>query len=404
MARKDSKGRNLKTGESQRSDGRYQFSKMINGKRYTIYNMDLAELRKEELKLLSSVDDGSIKAKKSKMTVDDYFNFWLDTYASNGRKLSTQERYSYYYKKYMSPHIGHIKLIHLVKSDIQKVINDMVKDNLSFSTIRISFSPLSQALEYAVDDDLILKNPAKCVELPANDTKTREAISVEQVELFFKALSTYESYKRYLPMYRILFNTGMRISELCALTWEDVNLKERTITIRYIQKKSTRTGKDTYYLGTPKSKKSARTIPMNDTTLKAFKELKKDVIKFNRVNYSLPIFDESGREIGRRNNFIFFTSKGTIITSNGSKDIIHSVREKFNADVTNNKGQLLEEFTTHQTRHTFTSLAYEAGIDVKYTSDMLGHSTVELTMNRYTHLSETKKKEQLRKINMINIS
>ncbi|MCQ2533832.1 MAG: site-specific integrase [Clostridia bacterium] len=402
--RKDSKGRVLKPNESQRPDGRYQFSKMINGKRYTIYDMDIVELRKKELELLNSIEDGSVKARQKKYTVDSYAEYWFSKYAKRGRKISTASRYEYAYKHYLSSKIGYIKLVDLNNAQVQDAVNDIIDKGLSYTTINMAVISIYEIMETAIDEELILRNPARNIVVPEREYKEKEALSKEDIDLFFTALNNDPHHSFYAPMYTVLFNTGMRISELCALTWEDIDYKNHTISITKNQYYINEDGKKNFYISTPKTKTSIRVIPMNEAVEKALKSQKKLYNKAGIILPSLPQIDASGREIGRIHGFIFFSTEYKFMRQTTAYTVIDDVIKKYNAQAEKNHTKKLKHFSPHQARHTFTSLAYEAGIDVKYTSEILGHASTKITMDRYTHLSEENKKTQVEKINRINIS
>ena len=403
-SRKDNKGRNLRTGEYYNPKTHvYQFRKMIDGERVTISDMDLSELRKRENELLVALDKGqSMKYRNKNMTLNDYFEFWSTTYAPNGRKPSTLFRYKQYYEAYAKETIGNKKIGKITKVDIQIIFNDLIAKGLKHLTLNVLRSCLNGVFECALDEDIIFKNPARNIELPPRDSKTKTALSDEQLDIFMNYVKNTEEFIGYYPLFVILFNTGVRVGELAALTWSDIDLSEETIRI---EKSLVSVDKNTfgfqYAIGSPKSKKSVRTISMNAATKNALMIQK--IRSKNDQNYSVPIIDDLGRVIGECKDFVFTSSSNKVLTEATVKDRIHAIVDRYNKGVSAD-GISLEYFSPHTTRHTFTSKAYEAGADMKMISELLGHSSTSITFDIYTHLTDKKRLEKQEAVKAVQIS
>lgn len=115
--RKDKKGRNLRTGEYYDSKNkRYMFRKMVDGERVTITAPDLMELRKQENDLLCRIDRGNkLNTRDGKMTLNAYFDFWMETFARSGRKATTCTNYKSYYNTYIKDTIGKMQIAKIKK-------------------------------------------------------------------------------------------------------------------------------------------------------------------------------------------------------------------------------------------------------------------------------------------------
>ena len=231
--RKDHKGRILKTGEYWDPKGRrYMFRKMVDGERVTITDDDLIELRKKENELLHQIDRGRrISSKSAKTTLNEYFENWLELYAKSGRKATTCTNYKSYYNTYIRETIGKKPITKVSKADIQKIINDMVRDGKKHSTLANLKSCLNIVCDCAVDDDIIVKNPAKNIQLPQTESEKREPVPEEHIKIFLEYVRNSDRYSYSYPAFLVLFNTGMRVGELAALTWEDVDTKAGEIHI-----------------------------------------------------------------------------------------------------------------------------------------------------------------------------
>ena len=403
-ARKDNKGRNLRTGEYYNAKTHvYQFRKMINGERVTITDTDLTELRKRENELLVALDKGKIMKNRNKnMTFDEYFEFWFTTYAPNGRKPSTLSKYKHYYELYAKKAIGNKKIGKITKVDVQILLNDMTGRGLKRLTLNTLRACLNGVFECALDDDIIFKNPARNIELPPRDSKSKEALSEDQLDIFMDFVKNSPDFEEYYAMFVVLFNTGIRVGELAALTWDNIDFANDVI---HVKKTLITLDKDVYNvqyaIGTPKSNTSNRSIAMNAVTKNALLQ-HRFRLPFNR-EYSIPMIDDLGRVTGQCTDFVFRTKNNTVLTEGAVRLRIHAIVDKYNKGVSGND-QKLEYFSPHTTRHTFTSKAYEAGADMKIVSELLGHSSTSITLDIYTHLTEKKQLEKQETVKTIQIS
>lgn len=402
--RKDAKGRNLKTGEYyNKKTHTYQFRVMKYGKRYTITADSLLELRKRENELLVSVDRGiQLNNRNKRMSLDDYFDFWLDTFARNVRKATTCTNYKSYYSTYIRGKLGKKAISRITKVDCQLVFNKMIEEGRKHSTMENLKSCLNKVFECAIEDDIIVKNPVKNIELPQTESKTREAISEEQMTLFMSYVKESTRFKRYYPLFVVLFNSGMRIGELSGLTWDDIDFKKETISINKTMNRYRE--KDygfTMALGSPKSKTSVRTIMMNDVVKSALR-----MQRFQNVQseITVPYMDDTGRVTRQVGNFVFLNGRGRVWSEPTIRRVIKNIVDTQNEEVQGTDKTPLLPFCPHMVRHTFTSVAYSAGADVKVVSNILGHASTSITLDRYTHLTEEKKKEQEAVIKSIRIS
>lgn len=154
-------------------------------------------------------------------------------------------------------------------------------------------------------------------------------------------------------------------------------------------------------LGSPKSKTSVRTIMMNDVVKSALR-----MQRFQNVQseITVPYMDDTGRITRQVGNFVFQNGRGRVWSEPTIRRVIKNIVETQNEEVQGTDKTPLLPFCPHMVRHTFTSVAYSAGADVKVVSNILGHASTSITLDRYTHLTEEKKKEQEAVIKSIRIS
>lgn len=392
--RKDSKGRNLRTGEYYDANNkRYMFRKMIDGERVTITATDLMELRMQEHELLCRLDKGNkLNTRNARMTLNSYFDFWMETFAKSGRKATTCTNYKSYYSTYIKETIGKKQIGKITKADCQKVINEMVQKGKKHSTMANLKSCLNIVFECALDDDIVLKNPAKNLQIPQTESKKRGAIDQKQINLFMDYVKKSSQYSYSYPAFVILFNLGVRIGEMAALTWEDVNFKENSISINKTVNRYRKADYGfTMAVASPKSKTSIRKVVMNSVVRKELLKLK---MQKTVSGEKLPYVDDSGHIRGEISGFLFGNSSGHVWNEPSFRELIKRIVVKYNEEAEETGAEEIQSFCPHMARHTYTSLAYSAGADVKIVSQNLGHASTSVTLDTYTHLTEDKKREQ----------
>ncbi len=400
--RKDDKGRNLRLGEYfDTKNKRYMFRKMIDGERITISALDLVELRKQENDLLCRIDRGNkLNTRNAKMTLNAYFDFWMETFAKSGRKATTCTNYKSYYNTYIKNTIGKKPITKITKADCQRVINEMMEHGKKHSTMANLKSCLNIVFECALDDDIILKNPAKNIQLPQTESKKRTAIEQRQIDLFMDFVKRDRRYSYVYPAFIVLFNLGLRIGEMAALTWEDVNFKNNRVSIdKTINRYRKADYGFTMAVASPKSKTSVRTVAMNGVVRRELLKLK---MKAATTVIKLPLVDDAGHIKKYVSGFLFTNTSGNVWSEPAFRCLINRIVEQYNKGV--GKTEKIDNFCPHMVRHTYTTLAYSAGADVKIVSQNLGHASTAVTLDTYTHLTEDKKRQQEEVAQRVKIS
>ncbi len=402
--RKDNKGRNLRTGEYYDSKNkRYMFRKMVDGERISITATDLAELRAQENELLCQIDKGNrLNIRNAKMSLNCYFDFWMKTFARSGRKATTCTNYKSYYNTYIKNTIGKKPIGKVTKVDCQKIINDMIASGKKHSTMSNLKSCLNLLFECAVDDDIILKNPVKNLQIPQTERKKRKAIKATDVDIFINYIKENQRFAYVYPEFVVLFNLGVRIGEMAALTWNDIDFKNNMIKI---DKTVNRYRKADYGftmgVASPKSDTSVREIFMNNAVRTVLLKLK---MQGDFSAAVLPYVDDSGHVRGSVTGFVFANSIGNVWSEPAFLSLINRIVKRLNKEAEENGTEQIENFCPHMARHTYTSLAYSAGADIKIVSQILGHASTSITLDTYTHLTEDKQKEQENVARTVKIS
>ena len=229
----------------------------------------------------------------------------------------------------------------------------------------------------ALHDDCIRKNPFdfSLSSVMKNDTENRQALTQEQEEQLLTYVKSDVCYRKHYDEIIILLRTGLRISEFCGLTVNDLDFKNRIINIDHQLIKVSKIG---YVVQPPKSENGIRQIPMSDEVYQSFK----NILKHRRKQKDLVID-------GYR-DFLFINRNGNPQVAVNYKAMFRNLVEKYNG----NHEEQLPRITPHIMRHIFCTRLANAGMNPKALQYVMGHSNITITLNLYAHASlETVKSE-----------
>lgn len=386
---KSLKGKELGVGISQRKDEIYQARYTDRwGKRQTIYDSNLRELKK---KLAVAVTENEkLTNVREQITLDEWFERWMKIYKEKSIRPNTKREYVHLYHKNISPYCGGKLLNKFVKSDIQNLIDIADDDNYGYerqSKIKIILKDMFQR---AVEDHLVVNNPVSGIKLRKDKEINARALTIEEQTTFFE----YSQNTFYDNLFNVAVNTGLRPGELFALQFDDINLEEGYIDVNktlVYQKYLTDTRKE-FHVEAPKTKQSYRRVPINRICkiyLEKQMELKEIV---------------SEKRPKEQNDYLFVTKFNTPLNSQIYADAIRAVIRSIN--LTRAKDNQFLNFSGHVFRHTFATRCFEAGVEAKVVQKYLGHASLKMTMDLYTHVTDDKSSEDIEKIcvsNPVNI-
>lgn len=377
----------LPKGITLRADGRYQGRITHLGKRYTLYGKTVKELQNRMQNLQYELDHG-IYVKEENLTVEIWFDTWIKVYKENNCKIGTIDTYKQCFEKYIKPTLGKLKLKDIRPEQIQKFYNDMKDMGYSISTIDLVSIILSSMFKQATKNELIKKNPTLYTTKPKDRKKSeKEAMTMDEQKLFMK----YVDLSLYNNIYKIALYCGARGGELRALEWKDIDEKSRTINIRgtlkYVRGKG-------YFKDTPKTLSSERTIPMLEGVYNFFKDEKKKQSK-NRIKNANVYKGTPGLE-----DLVFTTETGQPVSHDALnvnlKKLIKLINQKESEIGSNSR--IITKVTPHTLRHTFATRGLENGIAPKVMQDMLGHSSITMTLDLYSHVLPDMKANEIKKL------
>ncbi len=272
---------------------------------------------------------------------------------------------------------------------MQQAINELKTDSSRKDTKKLLVDMLSKA----VDPDLLHKNVAKRINtVVTRDGKTEEprVLTLEETDLFLEAASHY----RYYNEFSLALEAGMRIGEILGLKWSDIDFANRTIyvnrTLIYIKsddKESPNFGKWGFEFHEPKTDKGKRKIPM---TLKAYQILKRQLLRKRGIEmkHKAP----EGYE-----DLVFVTTKNTPISPRDTTVVMKYITKRVRTVKPD-----FEPLTPHTLRHTFATRCIERGMNPKTLQSILGHSTIQITLNLYCRVTDDTLVEEMKKFEQGN--
>lgn len=379
--RKDSKGKVLKKGESQRPNQTYQYRYIDSfGKRQTIYAPTLDELRKKEAEIDSHMNAGFDYAGGG-ITVLQLVERY--TALKQGVRYNTKVGYGFVTNLLKGEEFGYRPIRDIKVSDAKLWFMKLQQDGKGYSTITSVRGVVKPAFQMAYEEDIIRKNPFDftLAGVVKNDSQKRAAMTPEEERIWMEFIRTDKTYEKYYDEFAVLLETGMRVSEFCGLTKDDVDFENRKIRVDH-QLVRERGGK--YYVEKTKTECGRRFIPMTDNVYRSLKNivarrknLKKEWIINGYTGFILLDKDDKPKvALHIENEFRWAMKK----------------YKKLHPD------QPLPHITPHVFRHTFCTKMANAGMDLKSLQYLMGHSDAGVTMNVYTHASYDSAQAALQKI------
>jgi len=315
-------------------------------------------------KTVTAISTGTF-VEPSPLTVKDYLDKWLQTAARPRVAERTFDSYSELISRYVTEDSGSRKLSDLRPLHIQKLYAEMQERGLSARTVRYFHAVLSSALKQAVRWGMLLRNPAELVNLPRQVRKEMHALSPKEAAEFLKAAAQ----DRWGFLFTFALATGMRPEEYLGLQWKDLDLDKGIVTVRRaLVWRATGGG---WYFGEPKTARSRRSIPLPASTLRSLKDHKR-------------IQAEERLKAGacyQQHDLVFATPEGSPLMPRNLK------RRHFRAILKTAK--LPDDFRLYDLRHSCATLLLAAGENPKVVSERLGHATITLTLDVYSHVLPT---------------
>ena len=377
--RKDNKGRLLKTGESQRKDGRYAYKYQDkNGKSKFLYSWRLTDtdpipkgkrfcrsLRDLERDLQRDLMDGIDSSGKKMLLWQLYEKH--NALKPNVRQ-STETGRKYLMDILKSDTLGNMPIESIKPSDTKEWAIRMKKNGYSYQTINNYKRSLKACFYTALNDDLVRKNPFNwnLSDVLEDDTEHKTALTDEQVNVLLSFVQIDGVYQKYYNAIVVLLHTGLRISELCGLTTSDIDFEKGFIQVNH----QINYDKGKYSINEPKTDSGIREIPMLEPVRKALM----DEIK-GRIDVQQILIDGYS-------DFVFLNQKSLPMYAHCYSNAFSSLIKKYNKY---HKGNELPLITPHTLRHTFCTNMANKKITPNTLQYIMGHKNITMTLGYYTH-------------------
>lgn len=321
---------------------------------------------------------------ESKETFEEVAHKWMEAYKNTGRVKDGTVRIRTHEMNRLMPYFAKLLLKNITTDMYQSALNDLKKIGLADNTLSGIHSTGRMIFKYGEKIHAIAKNPTDHAYVPKTKKsvedieKKREIPKYLEKEELAKFLKTAGEFglERDYEIFRVLAYTGLRVGELCALKWSDVDFENGTISVTKTLYNPKNNYKE-FKLNTPKTKKSIRILEVEEEILEDLKNLRnmQEILKNQKKN---SYFDQ---------DFVF-AKVGTLA---GYPEVIKMVELRMKRLL--KLAELNLELSPHSLRHTHTSLLAEAGASLEQIMDRLGHADDEITRMIYLHITKPKKKE-----------
>lgn len=317
-----------------------------------------------------------------KLTLKEYFDDWLETSKKPMLKPASFDRLERTCEKQIFPYLGIMQFAQISDRELQIFLNERATQ-LSYSSTKKIYECLNAVYKLATARNHIQRNPMLTVILPVKAEDQLSDIrffTTEEIQLIkTEAVRKYKTGKDVYRLgyaYILLLNTGMRAGEALALTWQDIDFDKRTISVsKSVAVVKDRTGGEKKYTtivqDMPKTKKSIRLITMNNGAYEALTYIK---------------------NINGDKKYVLARESGNVGTPRLLDKAFRLILK--HCDITPSTG-------VHSLRHTFASILFKNGVDVKTVSELLGHSSTTITYNTYIHLIQEQKAQAVKIIDAI---
>jgi len=348
-----------------------------------------AKTQQEVIKKLNAYKNERNKGvivEPTKLTVAQWLDNWYEIHVVNKVKITTRVSYESDIVHHLKPHLGHIRLNELKLHQVQKIYNEFLKSGrvdgkggLSPKSIKNIHVVLHCALEQAVKEDLLIKNPLNGITLPRRTQKQIEVLTPEEQKKLVNCCLEH----RWDTIILLTLYSGMRLGEVLGLTWKDINFEKNSIRI---------------------NKQLSRLRDYNGSTFRTKLDLRAETktSSSNRTIYIAPVIMEKLKEHKERQdkhrkslgkaynnlNMVFAREDGNYVDPGTFRDHYKNTLTKAG----------IGHKTFHSLRHTFATRALESGANIKVVSEILGHAGVQITLDTYSHVSPELQQEAMQRI------
>ena len=346
----------------QRKDGRWVGQYLVylsSGPKYRYIYAKTRKLAAEKLTKAMADRDGGFVFDDENLTLSDFLDIWLSECVKDTIRASTFERYKGIADLHISPALGRLRLKALTPAHIQGFYRGRLDTGLSPATVQKIHVVLHSAVSQAVKWSLVPRNVTEAATAPRPSPKEMRPLSAEEVRRLQEAATG----DRLEALWVLAVHTGMRQGELLALKWTDLDLEAGKVSVR-----RTLTRESGHYtLGEPKTKRSRRTVKLTGPATETLK---------SHLSRQMEDMDQLG-DLYRDQGLVFTTASGAPLNPS-------NVRNRNLRRLLKKAG--LPQIRFHDLRHTCATLLLSQNVHPKIVQEMLGHATVAITLDTYSHV------------------
>lgn len=347
------KGENIYKRKDGRYEGRYVTGRQPDGRTKFgyVYGRQYLTVRNTLLKKKAAFLENCAGGCAGRISMSVWMERWLETEQKSRIKPSSYQTYRSIFRKHIKPHLGGIPIDRITQSCVQDFLDILISDGLAPETVKGVYRLLASAMRSAQEEGIIRKTPCRKMCLSTGEYMQQRVLDRDE----HKRLAHMALEKQDIPALLGLY-TGMRLGEICALKWSDIDWSQKTVTVRRTVQRiaaGKKTGPKTVLsVGSPKSSHSCRTLPMPDFML----EILKTAQQTGASPYILGSRDRPAdpRTIQRRFQRLLLACG-------------------------------ISDAHFHTLRHSFATGLVEMGVDIKTVSTLLGHSSTRITLDFYAH-------------------
>ena len=285
------------------------------------------------------------------MKLKELLELWLERYMKHTIKIRTYNRYKSICELHLIKDLGEYELDELKPNVLQDFLLKKIDDHYSTNTIKGIVSVLKQALRLAITLEFVDKEYCSNLKMPSSEEKEISVFTKKEQQVIESFCLNHKK-RNYIGIVICLY-TGIRLGELLALTWDDIDFNSNLLTINKTSYSAKVDGKTQIIVDKPKTKKSNRVIPLPNQLVKLLKIIKKE----------------------SNSKYVITTRNSGIVGNRSYQRTFKFILKKVNVPYRN----------FHSLRHTFATNAIELGMDVKTLAEILGHTNAMITLNRYSH-------------------
>ena len=366
---KDLRRRELGVGISQRKDGLYtaRFTDKF-GKRRQQYFKKLQECR-NWLADAQFQDEHGNSLKSDNPTVNAWYEYWINNVKGNNIRYNTRRNYNDRYVRNIKPYIGDMLIRDVKPIHCQNILNQMAS-TYSNAVIKHSRLVMWMMFDSAVENEMLSRNPItkniKCTS--GRKSKEMRALTIEEQKLFLETVKNTSNYNQYA----LILQTGLRTGEMIGLKWSDVDFKNHILHIRRTMEYRHSIGE--WKIGEPKTKNSIRDVPLTQEAISILKNQKEKLKILKTKVVPMEFADQ-----------VFLCRDGTPTKNSAYDSKLFYYCDKVG----------IPRFSMHVLRHTFATRCIEAGMKPKTLQMILGHSSINVTMNLYVHITDDEKIKEI---------